>query len=1059
MKAKRLFGFVLVCVFMLSAPAISSDDDQMQPFEKVVKQLGKAAESFKVPLKSWKYTKRECLNCLDIDFRPSPKEGWKRGGVGYVFRNKGEKTWFWKIITVPEQVEGIDVAGSQLMIYAHMESDGEIYVNGKFQQAFRSDKGQALVAKNVQPGEEYVIVLMGVNRREGSLGLFADAYLVYTATQKVQQATNDYIHKVSTVKFFMEDQEDQRKWIDLFNKSASMVDLEAKERKDYDRYLASLDAANAELLPFREITKDYKMYLLGYSHIDLAWLWDYEEGEQVWYDTSRTIFNLMEEYPDFTFTETQAHGYKWMEDDYPEVFDGLKKWFKTGRWEITGGTWSEYDSNIPCGESFVRQSLYGKRYFREKFGKDVVVAWTPDSFGYNWNLPQILRKSGMIGFLTQKINWNDTTRFPHHIFWWEGADGTRLLTYFPVGGYGESVEPHRMLMQMQRIKSKHGVNENFVIFGVGDHGGGVTRGHLNRAFALRENDIYPEVVFTTAEDYFKHLHELSKDHEFPVWSDELYLEYHRGTYTSQANTKNNNRRGEALLMNAEKFASIANLIDGAEYPFDRIFDGWYILMLNHMHDILPGSGINKVYKDADRDYARLMETENGVMREAMGAIEKRIDTRGDGQPVVVFNPLSWERTDAVEIPLDQLGGNTAVTAPDGSLVPSQVVENEGGKRLLFMAKVPAVGYAVYRVAKETAGEKWENPSLSASSSSLENEFLKVTVDPSAGEVTSVYDKRHDRELYEPGRDGNRIQIYDDNPARYDAWNIKIGDERYLDRVGDVEVVESGPVRATILVKKQTNISKFRHFLSLYSGVPQFVGRLDVKWQERNTIAKLAFPLNLTSETAWFEIPYAAIERRSIPRTLADQAKWEVSAQKWVDYTDESGEFGVSLLNYNKYGYDVKNNVLRMTLLRSPIAPDPLCDRGRHVIPYSLYPHEGDWRAADTPRRGYEFNYPLIPVVAEAHRGKLPKEKSFFASEPSNIILSAVKKAEDGDAFILRFVETTGKDSNAIIRLPRKAKRAAETNLLEEEIAEVKLAGDTIAMPIGRFEIKSVKVEF
>ncbi|MEW5946656.1 MAG: hypothetical protein AB1742_10705 [bacterium] len=694
---KRLPAALAAALFSAFLLPSFSPAQEIQPYERVVQRLGKAAHSYNVRLHPWKYSKGECGACLDPNFEPKK---WKTGGIGFVWTEQETDVWFWKKYAVPTHVEGIEVKGSQVFVRVAMESDGEIYVNGEFQQAFRGDEGYALVSRNAVPGEEYVIVVKGKYRR-GPTGAFLDAHLEFTATEDVQQRTNDYISKIDTVRLFMENSPDPAKWTDVLNDSASLIDLDAREKRDYTAYLASLEKATARLAPFREIARDYKMYLLGYSHIDLAWLWDYREGEQVWFDTARTVFKLMKEYPDFVFTETQAHGYKWMEDDHPEIYRQLHEWFKAGRWEITGGSWSEFDSNLPDGESFVRQFLYGKRYFREKFNKDVIIGWTPDSFGYNWNLPQIMRKSGMIGFLTQKINWNDTTRFPYHVFWWEGPDGSKILTYFPVGGYGESVDAPRMIEQLKQIKQKHDLNENFVIFGVGDHGGGVTRGHLNRASALKNNDIYPEIIFTSAEDYFKHLHELAKEKNFPTYNDELYLEFHRGTYTTQAKTKRNNRLGEVTLMNAEKFASIASLAAGEKYPAPAIFDGWYVLMLNHMHDILPGSGINKVYQDADRDYAGLLKTERGVIENALDAIAGLIDTSGDGVPIVIFNPLGWRRDGIVEITADGLAEKPAVLDPAGVEIPSQTINRGNGRRLLFIARrVPPLGYSVYRIVEK-----------------------------------------------------------------------------------------------------------------------------------------------------------------------------------------------------------------------------------------------------------------------------------------------------------------------------------------------------------------------
>ena len=1046
MMKKLTLAAVAILVLAVCAAARAQDAPL---YKDVLEKLGSQDEAFRFPVSRWKAKNKMDERCLDPNYEP---KGWKKSMTGDIWAHPGDR-WFRSVFKMPDEIAGTPVKGSKVVFHATMQGYGHIYINGKHENYFRYDQGEALLTTNAVPGEEYIIIIRGINNQ--GTAVFADAYVSFSALDAVNQAANDYINKVRTVELFLEYADDQDKWLEVMNASAAAVDMDAWEKKDQPRLMASLEKAGAMLAPFKEIAKKYTMYLLGYSHIDLAWKWDYAEGEEVWKNTSETVFKLMDEYPDFIFTETQAHGYKWMQDDYPEVYEGLHKWYDTGRWEITGGTWSEHDSNVPSGEGFVRQFLYGKRWFMDNFDKDVLVAWTPDSFGYNWNLPQILAKSGMIGFLTQKINWNDTTKFPHHIFWWEGPDGTRMLTYFPVGGYGESVDAPRMIQQLKEIKKMHGLDENLVIFGIGDHGGGVTRTHLNRAFALKENGVYPEIKFTTAEDYFQRLLELSKTHDFPVYKDELYLQYHRGTYTSQANTKRNNRWGEILQETGEKFAGIATDY-GYEYPYDRIFEGWYWILLNHMHDILPGSGIRKVYEDADRDYAKQQEILNGVLDESLAVIEQQIDTsKGGGTPLVIYNPLTWARDGVVEIPAADLPEAVVIMASNGSPVPTQL--NQAGDKLVFVApNVPALGYEVYRVLPVVPEADFAD--LTAQDNSIENEYFKVGYDPASGRITSLVDKESGREFLD-GNGGNVLQLFNDNPDKYDAWNIKIGDQIYLDRAGDVEVVESGPVRVTIAHQKRAGISTFRHYVTLYRHVPLVVGRIHADWQERNVIAKLAFNLKLNSDTAWFEIPYAAIERAAVPRTREDQAKWEVSGQKWVNYSDADAGFGFTLLNDSKYGFDVKDNVLRMTLLRSPVSPDPIADRGEHDIRYAFYPHAGDWRDAAAPRRGHEFNTPLIARTAQAHEGKLPPRHSFFSCGPDNVILEVVKRAEDKDGVVLRMYEATGRDSEATITLPADVESVVETNLLEEKIADVSASGNTITVPVGHYEIKTLRVRF
>jgi alpha-mannosidase len=1022
-----------------------------QPWQQVAARLETTGRTIKIGVSDWKSSKTADDRILDPNYVP---KGWKKAGAGFVWPEGGEH-WLRGTFTMPGQVNGTPVAGSTVIFHATVKEYAHIYINGKHENYFRNDKGEALLSTHAAPGEEYVILIKGINRL--GPGIFADAHVTFSALDEPGRRARAYTGALKTMDLLTRNRSDRDAWIATMNESAALVDLAALESGDTTALLASMDRAEQTLAGFEKVAKEYTIYLHGHSHLDLAYRWDYHDGETAWINTVDTITKLFDEYPDFIFSQTQAHGYKWLEDDAPEINGRMHKWFDTGRWEITGGTWSEHDSNLPSGEGLVRQFLYGKRYFREKFGRDVTVAWLPDVFGFMWSLPQIMAKSGMTGFYTTKINWNDTNKFPYNIFWWEGPDGSRILSYFPVGGTSESVDAADMIEQMQTVEARHGIKEHMVVFGMGDHGGGVSRTHLNRAMDLRRDPAYPNIVFISTQDYFKHLHELSKTNEFPVFRDELYLEYHRGTYTSQAAVKRGNRVGEILEENAEKFASIAALF-GQPYPYARIFDGWYIIMLNHMHDILPGSHIPDVSDDAARDYAAQQATANEVIHESLAVIAAQADTRGQGAPVVLFNPVGWTRDAVIELPISpSFPPSPGIVDDSGAALPFQIVSDAfQHKSLLFVARsLPPLGYAVYRV--RGGMQEPENTDIAIDKGIIENKHIKITVDMETGALTSMTHKKSGREfINEQG--GNFIQFYKDDPEKYDAWNIRMGEE-IPSQSGKVELVEKGPVRATVKFQRKIGNSEFVQYISVYENVPYAEGRIEADWVERQVIAKLAFNLSLKNDTAWFHIPFAAIPRAAVPINPQDEARWEVSGHKWLDYTDDNAGYGLALLNDSKYGFDVRGSRVRMTLLKGAIEPDPEADMGHHSIRYALLPHEKDWRAAGVPHAGDEFNAPAHILITDSHTGALPARHAFYSCNADNVIISAVKQAEDRDGTILRVYESTGKGTAATVTLPRPALSVQETNLIEDAAGALEPSGNKLSFNLSPYEIKTFKIVF
>ncbi len=798
----------------------------------------------------------------------------------------------------------------------------------------------------------------------------------------------------------------------------------------------------------------------------------------------------MQKHP-LTFTQSQAHAYKWIEERYPELFREIQKTVRQGKWEIVGGMWTEPDCNLIDGESWVRQILYGRKYFKQKFAKDTKIAWNSDSFGYNWNMPQIYKRSGFNFFVTQKIGWNDTNMFPYHLFWWQAPDGSRILTYFPYERYNFTIQPYRFVDLLKQFEFNTSLKDMMILFGIGDHGGGPTEEILLKAEELKDIFIYPEVKYGTAEEYFNRITKKVDMDTLPVWRDELYLEYHRGTYTTQARAKYNNRRSETLLIDAEKISALANLCLPALYPKHRLAEAWEKVMFNQFHDILPGSSIRSVYQDSEEDYARTRKIGEDIIEESLDKISSRVDTSGvPGQPVVVFNSLSWPREAIVSIPAP-LSRDYVVRDGEENRCLSQKVEekdfasNEKESLLLCKAKLPSFGYTTLFIEerKETKPEVGEQnrEQLKVNKYGLENEFFKIEINPATGNLASIYDKRKEREVL--SGEGNQLQILEEGKSKHGAWNIAYTGKKWLlDSAESIEMIEAGPLRGVIRVRRsffgdtKLNIfwdapardypsSFFIQDIILCQGVPRidFVTRVD--WWEDSKLLKVAFPVRVKSKHATYEIPFGSILRPTTENNNWEKARFEVPALRWADLSQD--DYGVALLNDSKHGYDIHGNTIRLTSLRSPTpdrfkdssVPDPLADRGKHTIRYSLVPHPGNWKEALVYRKAYEFNFNPYTKFIKTHQKKNElREKSFLKIEPNNVVLTAFKRCEEEPGhLILRIYEIWGEKSEVRIELPIKPKRVFKTNLIEEPEEEIELDEGKIKVDIGAYEVLTLRV--
>lgn len=996
-----------------------------------------------------------------------------------------DSCWIRKVITLPKFIGGVPVAGPMKM-FLEVDDYGELFINGKYLGNIPWS-GEYLITEDSKPGDKFVVLIKAHNtggplrliRAELDFGESSpvresvkNLVLSLRTGQKLLSSdtyqTNDRVKVDPGIDKSIFDKTEKLKLNDLLQELVSFIDIEALENGDIRKFSESVDLIKNRLNPIAEYAKRFTLQFTSNAHIDAAWLWRKKETIEVCNKTFSSVMNMFEARQDFTYTQSQAVMYEWMQKFYPELFNKIKQKYNEGRWEIVGGLWIEPDCNLPSGESWSRQLLYAQKYFESNFGKKVRIGWNPDSFGYNWNMPQFYLNAGIDAFITQKIGWNDTNVFPYRVFWWQGPDESRILTYFPFGYVNTIENPFGLVDQLRQFEANTGFTKLCVLFGVGDHGGGPSIEMMNRIDRLKEIEIFPNIEFNTVDGYINYLkqHDLS---ELPVWDSELYLEYHRGTYTTQAKTKENNRRSEVLLTDTEKFSSFAYLL-GGKYNENDLDDAWKIVMFNQFHDILPGSSIREVYYDADLDYAEAKEIGLFTLQNALEIISRNINSSfiKTGKQITVFNSLSWKRSDLAVIQLAE-GDNKDYAVFDyfGNEIPSQTLKKgRYSREILFLAEdVPSLGYKVYELREQKPAEY--KTTLAFSDSFLENDFFKVELNPETGCIKQIFDKNNSRNLLT--EEGNRLQLLEDKPNAWDAWNIGLTGVEYPSTFRKFEITETGPLRIIIKAyrdylkpgkKKEYPTEYFpssfaEQEIILYSGIDRIDFKTSIEWWEEKTMLKIAFPVNVKSDEASYEIPYGFIERSTTLKDQWDKGKWEVPALRWADISSDG--YGISLLNKNKYGYDIKGNIMRLSLLRSPNWPDPTADKGNHSIEYSLFPHIGNITTSTTVRKGYEFNYPLLTSLNSKQNGKLPAEFSFISISDGSVIITSVKKAHNDDALIIQLYESIGKEISVELIFSSKIFKAAECNFLEEEIGSVNFLENKINLAFSPFKIKTLKV--
>jgi Alpha-mannosidase len=822
-----------------------------------------------------------------------------------------------------------------------------------------------------------------------------------------------------------------------------------------------------------------KIYLIGNAHIDPVWLWRWQEGYAEIKATFRSALDRMKEFPEFVFTCACAAYYKWVEENTPEMFEEIRERVKEERWVITGGWWIQPDCNIPSGEAFARHALYSQRYFLDKFGIMAKVGYNVDSFGHSGMLPQILKKSGMDFYVFMRPDEGEK-KLPGNLFWWESEDGSRVMTFRLALSYasdGKEDSVKEKTLEAQKIAAKLGIDfMNF--YGVGNHGGGPTIANIKAIKKMQQEQGGESYVFSSPNEYFELIKE--QNINIPIVKDDL--QHHAsGCYSTHSETKRNNRRAEERLLCAEMFVTMAYRLLALNYPKEKFQDAWENVMFNQFHDIMGGCSIREAYRDAGEFYGKALTIGAEVLNSAIQRISWAIDTMGNeeiavdkekdrilweqgdrGAPLVVFNPLSWE----VEMPVKVNKKLTEVRDEKGNPVEiqivrgSQTIEGDDKWNTVFIGKIPPMGYRVYSVYRNSAlkigeSEIFELNNLegcigfnSGQEWVMENNFLRLEVESHTGFIKRLYDKKNDVEVFkERGAVPVVIDEVDSDTWAHGIFEFRREVAKFYD--AEIRVVENGPVRVMMRVTNRYNNSVLRQDFILYRDKAEIEVQVKLEWREKHKLLKLSFPVNVTGPKTVYEIPYGYIERPVNGE--------EEPGQRWVDVTGRiSGRqdelYGLALLNDCKYSFDVKDNDMRMTVVRSPIFADhrgerdDMCEfmeQGIQEFGYILVPHSGEWRDAGVVRKACELNVEPILIMETFHKGIMPLTYEGIRISSSNIIATALKRAEDGDGYILRCYETSGRAADTEIEIPmlgrkwttRFGKCEIKTFLIPEDIGD------------------------
>lgn len=827
-----------------------------------------------------------------------------------------------------------------------------------------------------------------------------------------------------------------------------------------DAFYASVACADEILnkeIDGMEKHSQVNVYAVGHTHIDTAWLWRLKNTREKCSRSFSTVMRMMEMFPEYIFLQTQPQLYEYIKEDFPELYDEIKSRIAEGRWEADGAMWVEADCNLTSGESLTRQILIGSKFIQDEFGKDVHFLWLPDVFGYSWALPQILKKSGIDMFMTTKISWNQYNRMPHDTFKWRGIDGSEVLTHFIT-----TPEPHnpkdswfytyngqllpRTVQGVWESYSEKNLNQDMLIsYGYGDGGGGVNRDQLEQRRRIDRIPGLPNLKTSTAGEYFEKLKENIKNADGFVntWDGELYLEYHRGTYTSHAHNKRMNRKMELLYREAEWLTVMDALAQGSHLDAaqqEKLTQGWKHILTDQFHDIIPGSSIFEVYEDSKKDYEWIEQVANEVERDYFSHVID--ETKSDVYTIVNNNGFD---VDGTVLLADEAAAGACLL--DGTKLDTQKTEDG---LLVALKHVPAMGNVKIHVNEEKPSK---TDAFVVNGREIITPYYKLSLN-AYGQIARLYDRDAEREVLKEGECANVLQVFEDKPMGNDAWDIDIFYQEKMEEVRDIaafEIVECGPVRLVIRLAWKYHNSAIWQDMILYADSRRidFVTKADC--HEQHKLLKAAFPVDIRTTYGTFDVQYGNVRRPNHWNTSWDQAKFETVAHRFADLSEYG--YGVSLLNDCKYGHDVKDNMLRITLIKTAGYPDYNQDQGEHFFTYALFPHQGDFVQGRTVQEASLLNQPLHAVKGSLN---MP-ETSFVSFQTETVELDAVKKTEDGKYIAVRFHDFTGGTKKVVVNTGFTWKKYCVSDLRERPLSDW-METQTIALTVKPYEIVTLLFE-
>ena len=1016
-------------------------------------------------MKQCNYNQREVI-MEDSDHWDGYKSGEAWGGRDVHFCFKAT-------VTIPDSSAGksivckVETGAKDIWNYDNPQFLA--YVNGELICGLDVNHTEFDLSKNAVGGETFELALYAYCSTELK-NVFMNVYVAV-----VQQEVADFYYDLEVpfevAELLLEDDLNRLKIMAYLNHAINLLDL---RKIGNQAFYDSVKAADAYLQKeFYETycgTYDIIEHCIGHTHIDVAWLWSLDQTREKVIRSFASVLYLMEKYPEYKFMSSQPQLYEFVKHDSPVLYGKIKERIAEGRWEAEGAMWLEADCNLTSGESLVRQILYGKRFFKNEFGVDNKVLWLPDVFGYSAAMPQIMKKSGIDYFMTTKIAWNDTNKIPNDTLLWKGIDGSEVLTHFITTTnydkypelkpkpshettYNGILDAKQVKGCWQRYQNKAINNEILQCYGYGDGGGGPTAEMLENARRLAKAiPSVPIVKQTFVRDYFERLDEkLKKCKDMPTWVGELYLEFHRGTYTSMARNKRYNRLCEFKNTDAELFFCMNRMSQGVvQYPAEELSHCWKLTMLNQFHDILPGTSIKKVYDDSQQQYEEILGLSGKLIDTALEGIAVMIASEGDA--VVVFNQLGFMRTDLVEFSLE----NTKVAVQDGEdILPTQC--SADGKLMFVARNIPAKGYKTFKIIECDGAVSQLTMKMDAKR--VVTPFYDILLNDN-GEFTSILDKLENREVLAAGERGNVLQVFEDKPFDYEAWNIELYYQEKMweiNQLAELEVIENGPVRGCLRVKRYFMDSVIDQVITFYHHSKRIDFNTTVDWKEEHLLLKVAFPVDIMSNKATYEIQYGNVERNTHWNTSWDMAKFEVCAHKWADLSENG--YGVALMNNCKYGYDIKDSVMRLSLIKSATYPNPDADKEIHHFTYAIYPHNGDFRAGQVVQTAYELNCPFYAKTIGTQAGSLPAENSYVSVDKENVIIEVLKKAEDSSNIIVRLYEAYGRRTSTTLRMVQNTVAFVYAcDLLENRISELSMVSDSVNFEIKPYEIISIMLK-